>query len=55
MRYQFPKPLYEQQKEDIKKVFEYAEFIYKQPRDSNQDNQAFIDICNLLGKILAKY
>lgn len=55
MRYLFPKPMYEQQKKDIKKVFDYTEFLYQQPRDSNQDNQAFLDICRLLGEILNKY
>jgi len=40
--------LYEQQKEKIEKAFKYSEFMYQQPRDSNQDNQAFINICKIL-------
>lgn len=36
----------------LKKIFDFSEFQYAQPRDSNSDNQAFITICNIAGEAL---
>jgi len=42
-------------KEKLKKIFDYANFTYSQPRDSDCDNSAFLNIGNNIGKIIKEY
>jgi hypothetical protein len=37
---------------ELQEIFNYAEFCYKQPRNSNEDNSAFITICQDIGKVI---
>ena len=41
-----------EEQEALRKIFNYSEFMYQQPRDSNGDSIAFLNICRDVGNVI---